>query len=496
MESFNYLIAGFEQALQPAYIGYSFAGAFLGTVVGVLPGIGPAGALAMLLPLIVTLDPLGSVIMLAAVYTGSMYGGSTTSILLRIPGDTSAVITCLDGHEMARQGRAGSALCIAAIGSFIAGTIAVVGLMILGPVVANAAIAFSAPEYFALYAFGLAAVASFAGNSLVKALLAMMFGLMISTVGEDVMGVARFTYGYEEMFDGIQFLAVTLGLFAISEVLINAKKLRGNSLGKVLSYRIYISLKEIKESMGAIGRGGVIGFLIGLLPGAGASIAAFISYSIERQVSRTPEKFGHGEIRGVASPEAANNASSAGAFVPMLSLGIPGSSTTAIMLGAFILIGIDPGPLLFVERPDVVWTLIASLYLGNVILLILNLPLIGIFVQLLHMPMAILLPSIIVLSVAGIYVSDSLVISLVFMCVFGIVGYYMRKYEFPMAPVILGVVVGGAMEQAFRQSMTMLRGNPILLMERPIVVLLIVLACVFMFAPMIVRRHRVVLEEA
>jgi len=488
---------GFALALQPTYLAYSFAGAFLGTVIGVLPGIGSAGALAMLLPIVFVLDPIGSIIMLAATYTGAMYGGSTASILMRVPGETSAVIACLDGHEMAKQGRAGEALCIAAIGSYIAGTIAVVGLMLVGPVIAEAALAFSAPEYFALYVFGLTAVSSLAGNSLVKALLAMTFGLMISTVGEDMMGVQRYTFRFEAMWDGIQFLAVTLGLFAVSEVLVNAKKLRANEIGEVLKHRIYIKFSEVMQSMGAIFRGGTIGFLVGVLPGAGAGIASFISYSIERQVSKHPERFGKGEIKGVAGPESANNAASAGAFVPMLALGVPGSSTTAVMLGAFLMLNINPGPLLFIQHPDVVWGLIAALYVGNVMLLILNLPLIGLFVRILHMPMRILLPLIIVLSVTGVYVSDGLVLSLVFLVFFGVLGYYMQRHGFPLAPVILGVVLGTSMERSFRQSMIMSGGDLYTFLERPIVVVFLGLSVCFLFLPLILKgRRRIQLQDA
>jgi putative tricarboxylic transport membrane protein len=361
MDTWSLLLDGFAIALQPEPLLYSLAGAFLGTVVGVLPGIGPAGAIALLLPVLSIIDPLGAVIMLAATYTGSMYGGSTTSILLRIPGDTSAVVATLDGHEMAKQGRAGTALCIAAIGSYIAGSIAVVGLMLIGPVIADAALAFGSPEYFALYLFGLSAVAALAGKSIIKALMCMCFGLAIATIGEDVMGAKRFTFNSEYMWDGIQFLAVTLGLFALSEVIINAAMMKRNEIGEIIQHRIYIKFSEVMESIGAILRGGLIGFVIGVLPGAGAGVATFIAYSFERQISRHPERFGKGEIKGLAGPEAANNAASAGAFVPMLALGIPGSSTTAIMLGAMMMLNINPGPLLFIERPDVVWGLIAAL---------------------------------------------------------------------------------------------------------------------------------------
>ncbi len=487
MEStWSLLMDGFGLALQPSLIGYAFVGCFLGTVVGVLPGVGSAGALSMMLPIIFALDPVGGVIMLAATYTGVMYGGSTASILLRVPGDTSAVVACLDGHEMAKQGRAGPALCIAAIGSYIAGTIAVVGLMLLAPPLAELALQFSAPEYLMLYIFGLTAVSALAGDSLLKALMAMTLGLLIATVGEDIMvGVRRYTFGHEALWDGVQFLALTLGLFAVSEVLIHAKRLREDRLANVIKHRIYIKLKEFIESIGAIFRGGFIGFFIGVLPGAGAGIASFVSYSLERQVSKTPEKFGTGVIQGVAGPESANNAASAGAFVPMLALGVPGSSTTAVMLGAFLIMEIDAGPLLFAERPDIVWSLIAALYVGNVVLLILNLPLIGIFVQILYLPMRMLLPLIIVLSVTGVYLSDGLIWSISFLCLFGIIGYYMRIYGFPLAPVILGKVLGAKMELSFRQSMILTQGDLWLLLNRPFVVAFLILSIISLFLPYI-----------
>ena len=498
--SWDLLMDGFAIALQWKYIVYAVTGCFLGTVIGVLPGVGSAGALAMMLPIIFKLDPTGAVMMLAATYTGVMYGGSTASILLRVPGDTSAVVACLDGHEMAKQGRAGPALCIAAIGSYIAGTIAVVGMMLLAPPLAEIALQFSAPEYLMLYVFGLTAVASFASNSLLKALMAMCLGLMIATIGEDIMtGSRRYTFGHEALWDGVNFLAVTLGLFAVSEVLVNTKKLREDSLGTIMEHRIYIKFSEIVESIGAIFRGGTIGFLIGVLPGAGAGIASFVSYSIERQVHKTPEKFGTGLIQGVAGPESANNAASAGSFVPMLALGVPGSATTAVMLGAFLILDIDAGPLMFQERPDIIWSLIAALYIGNVILLVLNLPLVGVFVQILKMPMRVLLPLIMVISITGVYLNDGLVWSISFLLLFGLIGYYMRVYGFPLAPVILGRVLGMKMELSYRQSMVMTQGDICLLLERPIVVIFLILSVVSLFLPQILAKitgdKKVVLDD-
>jgi len=489
------LAAGFAVALQPTYLLYSFVGAFLGTVVGVIPGIGPAAAIAMLLPIIFALDPLGSIIMLAAVYTGAMYGGSTTSILLRVPGDTASIVACLDGHEMAKQGRAGPALCIAAIGSYIAGTMALVGVMLVAPVVADAALAFSAPEYFLLYIFGLTAVSSLASDSLLKAFMALLFGLMVATVGQDLMGTQRFTFGSADLWDGIAFLPLTLGLFALSEIVANAKTLRDTGSMQVLKHRVVISLAEIRESLGAIFRGGAIGYVIGVLPGAGAAIASFVSYAVEKRVSQHPERFGKGEIAGVAGPESANNAASAGAFVPMLALGVPGSASTGVMIGAFVMLNIQPGPLMFVEHADIVWGLIAALYIGNVMLLIMNLPLVGIFVRILYLPTQVLIPLIVALSVIGVWIEDGTALSLMLLCAFGLVGYYMRIYGYPLAPALLGFILGPPLEKSFRQSMIMTQGNLIEMFDRPIVLGFLALTLLALAAPFLFGRGKVTIED-
>jgi putative tricarboxylic transport membrane protein len=484
------LMSGFETALQPQNLIFAFIGAILGTVIGVLPGIGPAGALAMLLPIVLNMNPVGAIIMLASLYCGAMYGGSTTSILLNVPGESSSVVTCIDGHQMALQGRAGPALCISAIGSFIAGTLGVVALMLFAPLIADWALNFGPPEYFVLMVFGLSSVASLSGASLVKGLLAMTLGLMISTMGTDITGVARFTFGIAELLDGIEFLIVTIGLFAVSEVLLNTNELRSGEIKSVIKHRLFISRKEIHDSLGAIGRGTVIGFVVGVMPGAGAGIASFLSYSVETQISKHPERFGRGEIRGVAAPESANNAASAGAMVPMLTLGIPGSGTTAILLLALTALNVHPGPMMFSQNPEIVWGLIAALYIGNVILLILNLPLVGIFVRLLYVPMRLMLPVIMVICVIGVYNANQQTLDLIFLCGFGVLGYYMRKHHYPVAPVILGLVLGTRMEEALRQSMIMSQGNPLVLLERPIVVVFLVLTVVFLCVPQILRRLR------
>ena len=489
-ETFSLLLTGFQIALQPYNLMFAFIGAFLGTVIGVLPGIGPAGALAMLLPIVLNMNPVSALIMLASIYSGAMYGGSTTSILLNVPGESSSVVTCLDGHQMALQGRAGPALCIAAIGSYIAGTIGVVGLMFLGPLIASWALNFGPPEYCALMIFGLSSVASLSGKRLVKGLMAMTLGLMLGTVGTDVTGVERFVFDMPEMLDGIQLLAVTIGLFAVSEVLLNTNEMRSGVQGAVIKHKLFISFKDVRESTGAILRGTGIGFLAGALPGVGAGIASFLAYSVETQVSRHPERFGKGEIRGVAAPESANNACSAGALVHLLTLGIPGSGSMAILLIALTALNVHPGPLMFTQHPDVVWGLIAALYIGNVMLLILNLPLVGIFVRLLYLPMRILLPVVMVICVIGVYSVNQTVLDLVFLCGFGALGYFMRSHDYPVAPVILGLVLGDRMEEALRQSMIMTQGNLWMLLERPIVVFFVVLTLASMIGPFIISRLR------
>ena len=461
----------------------------MGTIVGVLPGIGPAGALAICLPLIFQLNPVSAIIMLAATYSGAMYGGSTTSILLNVPGESSSVVTCLDGHQMAKQGRAGPALAICAIGSYIAGTLGVMGLMFFGPVLASFAIEFGPPEYFALMVFGLSAVSSLAGDSLVKGLMSMCLGLTLTTVGMDPVGVIRFTFDLPQLVDGVEFLSLSIGLFAISEVMLTAEKLKVNlKKTEIIAHQIWISMKDFLDSFWAIVRGSIVGFFVGVLPGAGAGISSFISYSIETQISRNPERFGRGEIRGVAAPESANNAASAGALVTMLTLGVPGSGTTAIMLAALMALDVNTGPLIFSLHPDVVWGLVAALYIGNIMLLILNMPLVGIFVRLLYVPMRTLLPIIVVISVIGVYSANTEVFDLILLCGFGLLGYYMRKNRFPIAPVVLGFVLGSKMEVALRQSMIMYQGDPLFLLDRPIGFTFIILAIMFTALPQILSK--------
>jgi len=462
MDILNGLMQGFSVALTPMNLAMCFLGCLLGTIVGVLPGLGPPATIAMLLPLTFKMDPTGAMIMLAGIYYGAKYGGSTTSILLNVPGESSSVVTCLDGYQMARQGRAGAALGISAIASFVAGTIGTVLLMLVAPPLAKLSLAFSSPEYFALMVLGLAMVVLLAGDSLTKALLAMTFGLWIAGMGTDLFtATSRFTFGQTELLGGIDFVIVAIGIFAVGEVMANMepeKPLDMLPVPKGLK-NLFPTLQDLKDCRFAFMNGSIIGFFIGVLPGAGATISSFLSYGLEKAVSKHPEKFGTGVIEGVAAPEGANNADTAGALVPLLTLGIPGSGTTAILLAALVLWGFKPGPMFIEDSPAMFWGLVASMYIGNVVLLILNLPLVTVFAQLLRMPGYVMYPLILGVSMVGIYTINSSVFQLCLLAVFGLVGYAMRKLDFPTAPLVLGLVLGDSMEKALRQSLMMSQGD-------------------------------------
>ena len=487
MDMLNGLLQGFIVALTPANLMLCFLGCFLGTIIGILPGLGPAATIAMLLPLTFQMDPTGALIMLAGIYYGSKYGGSTTSILLNVPGESASVVTCLDGYQMARNGRGGAALGIAAIASFIAGTFGVVLLMLISPPLASFALRFSSPEYFALMALGLAMVVLLAGKSMVKALLAMLVGLWIAGMGTDLFTAgSRFTFGRAELLDGVDFIVVAIGVFALGEVINNMERNQASQMLPVPKglRNLLPNLEELKACRFAFINGSVVGFIIGILPGAGSTVASFISYGVEKAVSRHPEKFGTGVPEGVAAPEGANNAETGGALVPMLTLGIPGSGTTAILLAAFVLWGLKPGPLLIQENPQLFWGLVASMYVGNVVLLILNIPLIPVFAQILKMPTYILFPVIFGISMVGVYsVSDSL-FDLGLLTFFGLLGYLMRKLDYPLAPLILGLVLGDAMERALRQSLMMSQGDLSILVSRPLSATMLALTALVLIVPM------------
>jgi len=478
---------GFVVALQPLNLFWCFAGVFLGTVVGVMPGLGPAATIAMLLPLTFKMPPTSALIMLAGIYYGAKYGGSTTAILLNVPGESASVVTCLDGYQMARKGRAGAALGIAAIASFIAGTVGVVALMLVAPPLAKFGLSFSSPEYFALMFLGLAMVVLLAGESLVKALLAMLVGLWIAGMGIDLFSDAsRFTFGNSEMLDGVDFVIVAIGVFALSEVFAN---MEGREEGTLLPVpkglrNLLPTIAELKACRFAFLNGSVIGFIIGVLPGAGSTIASFISYGVEKAVSKHPEKFGTGVPEGVAAPEGANNSETGGALVPLLTLGIPGSGTTAILLAAFVLWGLRPGPLMIQDNPELFWGLVASMYVGNVMLLVLNLPLIPLFAQILKLPVYLLYPIILGISLVGVYTVSSSLFDCYMLAAFGLLGYVMRRLDFPSAPLILGLVLGDSMERALRQSLMMSQGDLSILVSRPISATMLFLAVLLLIMPL------------
>jgi putative tricarboxylic transport membrane protein len=497
MDALHGLAHGFAVALQPANLMWCFVGCFLGTIVGILPGLGPPATIALLLPLTFGMDPTGGIIMLAGIYYGAKYGGSTTSILLNMPGESSSVASCIDGYQMARRGRAGAALGIAAIASFVAGTFGVVALTLVAPPIAAFALSFSSPEYFALMVLGLALVVLLSDTSLVKGLLSLLVGLWLTSIGTDLFTAqSRFTFGQSALLGGVDFMVVAIGLFAIAEVLLRieeGQKAQPLPIPRGLR-NLLPSLAELKACRFAFFNGSVTGFLIGVLPGAGSSIASFIAYGVEKAVSRHPEKFGTGVPEGLAAPEGANNADSGGALVPLLTLGIPGGSTTAILLSALVLWGLRPGPLMMQESPDVFWGLVASMYIGNVVLLLLNLPLAPMFAQILRVPVYVLYPLILGISIVGAYSVSGNMFDIGLLTAFGLLGYLMAKLRYPAAPLILGFVLGDAMERAMRQSLTMSQGDLGILVERPIAAVLLATAALILLTPLLGRLNRLRVE--
>lgn len=483
MDALQYWIQGFSVATTPMNLLYAFIGCVLGTLIGVLPGLGPAAGTAILIPVTFSLDPIGGIIMLTAIYYGAMYGGTITSVLVNVPGEAASVITCLDGYQMAKQGRAGPALGIAAIGSFIGGTFATFALMVVSLPLATFALRFGPPEVFALLVVGLSLVTGLSGRSVLAALVMTGFGLMLAMIGMDpVRGAPRFTFGVPPLYDGVGFIPVVMGLFGIGEILLSMEK----PVLEVIKTKLTDLLPKREEwrvSSGAIGRGTVIGFFLGLIPGIGAIIPTFLAYAVEKKVSKHPEKFGTGVIEGVASPETANNAYANGAMVPLLTLGIPGSPTLAVLMGAFIIHGLTPGPFLFQERPDVVWGLIASMYLGNVILLVLNLPLVGLWAKLLEIRYQFLYPGILLFCILGAYSLNQSVFDVGVMIAFGVLGYIFRKIDWPLAPTVLALILGPMMERALRTSLEMSAGDLAILVTRPISAVLLIIAAIVLLTP-------------
>ncbi len=490
MNIVDQLAGGFAAALTPINLCMALLGSLMGTLVGVLPGLGPTAAIALLFPLTTVLPPVPAIIMLAAIYYGAMYGGSTTAILLNIPGEVASVPTCWDGYPLARQGKGGVALGVAAIGSFIAGTVGVVALTLFAPVLADHALQFGPPEYFALMVLAFTAVVSLSGASLARGVAMALVGYLLALVGlGPATGEPRFTFGFEPLYGGVELIALIVGLFAISEVFVGIEERRAAIAERIRN--ILPSKTELRQSLPAIARGTGIGFLMGLLPGCAPSVTAFVAYDAEKKLARQPERFGQGAIEGVAAPEAANNATSSAGFIPLIALGIPSSPALALLLGGLTVYGLNPGPLLFQTDSDFVWTVIASLYIGNVILLILNLPLIGLWVRLTRIPFGILGPLILLLCFLGVYSMRNSLFDVGVSLLLGVVGYFLRKYHWPLAPMVLSFILGPLLEKNLIQALSMSGGNPSIFVKRGLTLALLVSAALLVVASLLLMRKTV-----
>lgn len=491
MDVFHNVVYGFQVALQPVNLLYCFVGTLIGTLVGVLPGLGPAAAIALLLPSTFHTSPVSATIMLAGIYYGAMYGGSTTSILVNIPGEAASVVTCIDGHQMALKGRAGPALGIAAFGSYIAGTFGVIALTITGPLLSGVALRFGPPEYFSMMIVGITVLTYLSSGSMVKALMTAIVGLILGGVGMDaISGRYRFTYGMQILADGVGLVPLVMGLFGISEVLENLETEIRRDIVAAKFKNLFPNLQDWKDSLGPISRGTFLGFFLGLIPGGGAIISSFASYAIEKKVAKHPEEFGQGAIQGVAGPEAANNAAASGNFIPLLTLGIPCNAVMAILLGALMIHGVQPGPLLMTNNPDIFWGTIVSMYLGNTMLLVLNLPLIGLWVKVLKVPYYLLYPLILLFCLIGAYSVGNNTGDVIVMLIFGIVGYLMKKFKYDAAPLVLAVVLGPMLEEAFRQSLMMSNGDFSIFVARPLSLGFLIVAFLLLLIPIITQRKK------
>jgi putative tricarboxylic transport membrane protein len=483
------LLSGFAIALKPIYFYYALIGAILGTITGVLPGLGPLGAMAILLSFTFTMDATGAMILFAGIYYGAMYGGSTTSILLNIPGEAASVVTCIDGYKMAQKGRAGAALAVSAVGSFIAGTISILGLMVAALFLSDIALRFGPPEFFAIGVCGLILLMRLSGGSILKAFIMILVGMALSTVGVDFLtGIERFTCGIQDLGQGIEFLPVAMGLFGIAEVLITAEQKEfSHPVQKVKLRELLPTRREWKRSIPPMFRGSFMGFIIGLIPGPSPVIATFVSYIFEKKISKNPEEFGNGAIEGVAGPEAANNAAVGGAYVPLFALGIPFTPAMAMVLGALMLHGLTPGPNLIKDKPDLFWAVIASMYIGNFMLLILNLPLVNVFVNILKVPKHILLPVIVLICLIGVYTVNASPLDLLVLAVFGFIGYALREVGFQPAPLILAMVIGPMLETSLRQSLNITGGNMGAVIFRPICLTLYIIVALTFVIPLVLK---------
>lgn len=499
MEFWNNIVLGFGVSFQPINLFFCFMGVLVGTLVGVLPGIGPVAAMSLLLPITFHMSPISAIIMLAGIYYGAQYGGSTTSILVNIPGEATSVVTCLDGYQMARKGRAGPALGIAAFGSFIAGTLGVVGVMFFSPPLAKIALQFGAPEYFGLMFVGVTLLTYLSMKSMLKSLIMAVLGLFVGTIGVDtVTGLHRFTFKIPTLMDGVGLVPIVMGLFGITEVLVNVETLVKKSVFETKIKGLLPTLKDWKDSVRPIFRGGLIGFIMGIIPGAGAILATFISYTMERRLSKHPEKFGSGMIEGVAGPESANNAASSGAFIPLLTLGIPPNVVAAMLLGALMIHGVIPGPLLLKQEPQIFWGVVTSMYTGNIMLLVLNLPLIGLWVRLLKVPYTILFPLILLFCIIGVYSLNNNILEVYIMLGFGVVGYVLRKLDYEPAPFVLALVLGPMIEDNLRSSLMLSSGGVgIFFTNSPLSCIMMILAFFILASPMMpwFKKEKKVIEK-
>ena len=492
MDFLQPVIDGFDVALAPKNLLYVFIGAVIGMIIGVLPGLGPVPTIALLLPLTYEIEPASAVIMLAGIYYGAMYGGTVTSVLLRLPGEAASVVTTFDGYQMAKQGRAGPALGIAAIGSFVGGTVSVLGLTIVAPLLAGAALKFGPPEYTVLALIGILLVASIGTGSKIKALMAAAVGLLLATVGQDpVVGASRFTFGALDLAEGLDFVVIAMGLFGIAEILHSLEHRTGAiSLATSKIGRKWPSMTDWAQSRGAIMRGSVLGFVIGLLPGGSGTLSSMASYALEKKRSKTPSRFGRGAIEGVAGPETANNAAVTAAFIPLLTLGIPANAVMALMFGALLLQGITPGPGLITENPEIFWGIVDSMYIGNLILLVLSVPLVGLFIKLVAIRETILAPIVMMVTMIGVFTIRNNPFDMLVVIGFGVVGYAMKKAGFEPGPLVLAFVLGRILETSFRQSLRIFDGSPLGFFTRPISGTLLALLVAALLIPLILRRVR------
>ena len=490
---FSAFLAGFALVAEPQNLLYCLMGVLIGMIIGVLPGLGPAATIAILLPITYTIDPVAAIIMLAGIYYGAQYGGTITSVLLRLPGEASSVVTVFDGFALAKQGKAGTALGIAAIGSFVGATISIIGLTLLAPVVAEIALDFGPPEYAALALLGVLLVATIGSGNRLKALIAGAVGLLLATVGRDsYSGASRFTFDSLQLADGIDFVVVAMGLFGVGEILYNLEQRHGKVHVPAKVGNVWPSRKDLKQSSGAIGRGSLIGFVLGVLPGGGATLSSIVAYATEKRRAKNPERFGRGAIEGVAAPESANNAAATSSFIPLLTIGLPANASMAMLFGALLILGISPGPQLVDEHPDVFWGVINSMYIGNILLLILSIPLVGLFVRILRVRPAVLAPITALITILGVYTINNSTFDIFVMLGFGVVGYLMKKAGFDPGPLVLAFVLGSIIESSTRRSLLIFDGDPTGFFTRPISGAILAIFLLLALLPVIqyVRRRR------